>query len=563
MKLDRFNPPANINDFPSDPAKAEKLRGDWSQNIGRWTTTAIIGDPWDLQYDKDRTIYYNPVTTDMPEGVLDTPITWNAFPNRIRHTFPSVADPMEYYRMADQGVPDPTYTPTGDRGWQDEYCEWSVTRNADGKMVRVDFTCENAEYWFTLWRVDPERVRQLYQDIVGQPVSLDDLTIKAGGNTIYDPSTGQPAYEPLNKWNNSTSRGVVHLISSPNTLGAEIYLAAAATLQRACPDCNPDELIRCAKYGREFRNSDPNIGAAVNGLVHSGYEGKHVQITLTDPVGLYMRWPPTYNNIQFSDPTAPDVDFARCWSIFRDSQGVLRGDPAAKKAVHLRFELPPDVAAQGYTLEDLVVTTPGHALDLRYGSQLAENITMMLIGHVVTPAGQPPPPVFPCVEDSPTPKPMVEAFLPFAIYFSQFENHTLQVALTPRIAQGSRLMFLLQSENLVKGATLRFSNEGIKAETSYDSNHWREEKASDPPHWTTSWFIVPVTVATDAPLGDVSLQLINPDGTCGPPMPSVLEVVPAGSIGAQRETSAMDDSDAVKQAFAAARLTTKRRPHLR
>ena len=41
---------------------------------------------------------------------------------------------------------------------QDEYCEWSVARNADGKITKVMFTTEGPEYWTYLAKAQPETV---------------------------------------------------------------------------------------------------------------------------------------------------------------------------------------------------------------------------------------------------------------------------------------------------------------------------------------------------------------------------------------------------------------------
>ena len=52
----------------------------------------------------------------------------------------------------------------------------------------------------------------------------------------------------------------MHLTSPPNTLGAEVYLAAAATLLRNVGSYDPQNMICCSKYGQPYRNSDPHIG---------------------------------------------------------------------------------------------------------------------------------------------------------------------------------------------------------------------------------------------------------------------------------------------------------------
>lgn len=45
--LNRFDPPANVTDL-SDPAKDQLLRAEWSNDVNRWTETAILGNPWML-----------------------------------------------------------------------------------------------------------------------------------------------------------------------------------------------------------------------------------------------------------------------------------------------------------------------------------------------------------------------------------------------------------------------------------------------------------------------------------------------------------------------------------
>lgn len=538
----RFSTPAFIQDFANDATKQQKLEADWSTNIERWTQLAILGNPWDVLYDHGRVGYYDPTKTDVGSVTGPVPITWNAFPNRILHYFSSLPQ-QEQWRMADEGnlpnIPDlndPSkmvpYTPAGARGWQDEYCEWSVTRNADNKIVRVDCTCENSEYWLTLWRVDPERVRQLYQDLVGQSVSLDDLTLKGrNGDVVIDPSTGAAAYDPLNKFNNSPSNGVVHLVSGPNTLGAEIYLAAAATLMRQGHDgSDPDDLIKCAKYGREYRNSDPHIGAQVYGLARS-----QKRITLTDPVGLYM----SVSDLDAQRITRRD---GRLTVPVPECVQLIRGTKENNRGLHIRFELPADLVNQGLTLSDLMVD----GSPVLYGSQFIQLVTMTLFGEGFGPYQ--PQAAQPCVADSPTPAPMVLAFLPKQIFDYQFKDRSLQVALTPRIARFPKsgtsrtYRFTLQASNMERNATLVSSIGGLTLTPQWDTY---QVGTGDDEGTAT----VEVDIGTSAfmPPGDVSLQIVNPGGLHGPPMPSALEVVEQ----LQPREGAADTSagtDAVKQA---------------
>jgi len=551
MKLLRYDTPANIVDFPEDRGKQAQLNREWDKNIDRWTHVAIIGDPWDLLYDHDRTGYYDPKTTDFPSGLQPAGIAWNAFPNRIRHYF-SDRPPEEQWRMADEGnipdIPDlndPSkkvpYTPQGARGWQDEYCEWSVTRRqSDGKITRVDCTCENSEYWYTLWRVDPERVRQLYQDLVGQPVSLDDLTLKdKNRQVVIDPSTGHAAYDPLNRFNNSPTNGVVHLVSGPNTLGAEVYLAAAATLMRQGQDGgDPDSLIRCAKYGREYRNSDPHIGAQVYGLARD-----KKRITLTNPVGLYM-------SVKPDDAAKVTVRANHTSQPVPDCFTIVRGTADQGRGLHIRFEVPERLASQGLTLSDLLV----EGRPVQYGAQLIDLITMQLYGEYFGPFE--PQAAQPCVAPSPQPLPMMQAFLPKPIYENQFADRSLQVALTPRIEFEVPVTFVLCASNMKSGAGLQFSSFGVQAEPN-----WATYKVVDEEN-NISTVEVTITINGFGMPGDVSMQIVNPGGLGGPAMPSVLEIVRSvrSAVTAGDESAA---PEAVKQTGEAAIRTTKRRPHLR
>ena len=247
-KISQFDPPANQNDLPDHPDLNKAFRKRWSDNISRYNNQTIQNDPWGSTNQPKLTEYFNPLGQDIPGG--GAPTTWTAFPNRIKLTYPNAGQRTQW-QYADNGPP-AGYSPKGPRGWQDEYCEWSVVRNKDGKITRVDFTCENREYWYTLWSTSPETVLKLYRDIVGPQVEMEDLFDRdpANGQPIIDPETGRPAYNGRNKWNATTSQGAVHLISNPNSLSAEIFLAGQATVLREDAQGQPitdrNQLINCS-----------------------------------------------------------------------------------------------------------------------------------------------------------------------------------------------------------------------------------------------------------------------------------------------------------------------------
>jgi hypothetical protein len=285
-KLASFSTPALIQDLSSQPELQAQLNDLWNNNVQAFTQQAIFGDPWNALYASAQTSYYDPTVTDMPAGSLAAAVSWVPFPNRLMQYGAVAQTPpnpnnltmSELYQLADLGyytsggqqqsfpqVPAQLcpqanwggtlkpYGPYGPRGWLDEYCEWSVTRNERNQITRIDFVCENPEYWYSLWRISPSTVAQIYTETLnaglpaGSPnmiaIQESDLYLyDNGGSPVIDPSTGNPAYNPLNKWNIGTvsirgagaqaTGGAMHLTSTPNTLQTEMGLAGAATVLR-------------------------------------------------------------------------------------------------------------------------------------------------------------------------------------------------------------------------------------------------------------------------------------------------------------------------------------------
>jgi hypothetical protein len=93
---------------------------------------------------------------------------------------------------------------------QDEYCEWSVTREkATGKITKVTFTSEGREYWIHLAKVKPDKVVELYQKYIHPAVRKEDLFTEG-------------VYNYKNRWNVDTTNGAMHLIQRANALEAEV-----------------------------------------------------------------------------------------------------------------------------------------------------------------------------------------------------------------------------------------------------------------------------------------------------------------------------------------------------
>jgi hypothetical protein len=324
MKLASFATPANLTDVNA------QQRARWSTYISSTIDEAISNPRSGLTNDSPRAQFFNPTKTDTAADAQQAVISWTAFPNLVKLN--SLSD-QQRWQAADS-----------DRGVQDEYCEWSVERNANGKITRVTFTCEGPEYWHFLAQADPAKTLQLYQQFVNPKVVQQDL-YTAG------------KYNPRNKWNSSTTTGAMHLIQPNNTLSAEIDIAAAATIVRIINGrelTGELELINCGKYGEPHRNSDPHIGGEVNALAR-----QKADVTLADPVGLYIQ------GLSTAGWVTPDgTDPATFWSI-------ARGD--ANHAVRAVYEV---AAGHNYVVGDISINgTP-----IQFGAQITDFITMKLTG---------------------------------------------------------------------------------------------------------------------------------------------------------------------------------------
>lgn len=328
MALARFDPPGLVDDL----SNAEKQA--WSDWVSQQLDAARARDGRDqgLANYGPRLQFFNPLR-DAPAGdAVEKDITWTAFPRIIRIS--SVSE-VQRWRRAD-----------GSREAQDEYCEWSVTRDpASEKIAKVTFTSEGPEYWRFLAAVNPDRVLALYREHVDPGVASEHLFLRNGD------------YNPRNRWNNSTENGAMHLIQPNNTLGAEIELAAAATIVRRRGGAiltDAQDLIECGAYGQGERFSDPHIGAEVNALAR-----EKADVTLANPVGLCIA------GLSVAGWQTPDgSDPLDYWKITRGT---------ATKAVRAVYEVR---SGRGFVVGDITIN--GRTID--FASQITDFITIKLTG---------------------------------------------------------------------------------------------------------------------------------------------------------------------------------------
>eukprot|EP00039_Didymoeca_costata_P015612 m.268985 g.268985 ORF g.268985 m.268985 type:complete len:1095 (+) comp16257_c0_seq14:203-3487(+) len=207
-------------------------------------------------------------------------ISWGGFPKRIKNLYKD--SNINMYAYADEvGWPakDVTYrhyASAPKARQQDEYCEWFTHRDPDGNITALDISAEAPEYWALLFQEEPETALALYQKYVSPLVKMEDLRNADG------------SYDMYNKWN--TSDGIMHLNCPPNSLFAELYIAAECSTRWSSCD-NPgvaltegNKLIDAGKYGLPTRNSDPTIGYNTNTLIR-----EDLIATIANPVGLTLQ----------------------------------------------------------------------------------------------------------------------------------------------------------------------------------------------------------------------------------------------------------------------------------
>lgn len=316
-----IEPPGELTDFDNE------MRVKWSQ---------FMSDAIDNDIEcYDLTQFFNPTKEPMASDKATQEINWIAFPKTVETS--SGGSDLLRWQTADS-----------DRfKHQDEYCEWHVTKNSEGKITKVEFTSEGPEYWSFLAEHDPDALLALYHQFVDPAVRLDDLFGLLGN------------YNPQNKWNNPSKGGkLAHLGHRNNTLLAFVNIAARATILRERGDGTPMtdelELIRCGKYGGEGRHSDPHIGGEVNALAR-----QQADITVANPAGLSM------NDLEPVGWVTPDgSDPHDYWHVDRGSH---------EHQMRTRYEVPED---KDFVVGDILI----NGRPIEFGGQIADFIRVKLVG---------------------------------------------------------------------------------------------------------------------------------------------------------------------------------------
>ena len=394
---------------------------------------------------------------------------------------------------------------------------------SSNKILRVDIVCENPEYWNSLWLIDPSTVLQLYQTTLGKPqIQLADLyLVDDAGKPVIDPSTGRPAYNPLNKWNagpvsTPVLGGAMHLTSTPNTLQTEIGLASAATIQRSQYNyTNPNGLICCAQYGQIFRNSDPHIGALVNATVMKG-----TQVTLANPPGLYIQEPTNWDAYEFPEGTASDW-----WTIARGSASITdaAGKPMPGNYILHAVFAPP--AGSSSTVSDVKI----NGSNIEYGGNIIQTFQMQIVASALAMSA---PAAVGCASDPGGPSldqplQLFHAAVFDAMNATQVANPVGQpmnllsnsTLIAPRVQPGQTYQMVLTAAMVSSGApAVTFDDPAITAQVTGSSQVTYAVPGNSYPGPATALTIA-VTVQSSVSAG---LHAVSING--GPVMPALVNV---------------------------------------
>jgi hypothetical protein len=331
----------------SAPGKIDELSGSqldaWNSNLSEMFDRKVADASTEDGPASNRAWLFNPIA-DGIAGVAEADITWTAFPKIISD---NAVTPRQGWQAAD-----------ADRNRQEEYCEWEVQRDQQGKVVRVTFSCEAPDYYHFLAREAPDLLLSLYHTHVSPDVDLADLV-----------SNG--TYDPQNRWNfpqeGGRRGGLMHMGQVNNSFEAAVDLSGIASWPRVDGAGNPvvgeQALIACRRFGSAGRHSDPHIGAQINALVRAGNE-----VSFADPVGLYIE------SIDQSDWETPDGSEPADWF------SVVRG--SSDHMLRVVFESPDADLLLG---DVLVGGEP-----IEFGGQIAEKLQVRIRGIARPAASQAP-----------------------------------------------------------------------------------------------------------------------------------------------------------------------------
>lgn len=220
------------------------------------------------------------------DAIREDVLTWSAFP-RAANVGAAAIDTDRFQR-------------------QDEYVEWFTERDTGGRVKRVTFTTEFAEYFEVLAAVGTESIIAEVKMVTGEnSVNASDI-FGDGFNADAATSSGRAArlreMATRNIWNNA-ERSILFLTHPSSTLSALLNLLAACGVPK--PTLQPNEVCDAVSGACvSARNSDPSICAIVQQLTRAKRG-----VTLADPAGVTIErldgiWKLDGREFDMNDPAA-------------------------------------------------------------------------------------------------------------------------------------------------------------------------------------------------------------------------------------------------------------------
>ena len=171
----------------------------------------------------------------------------------------------------------------GDAGFQDEYVEWRVERDAGGNVTKITFTTEFPEYYEALAGVSEEALLAGIEDVVSAAAPTSEELFGPGFNPDAATKTARQRqcirHLPNKPWQNG-QKGLLCLQQRFNTLGALFNLVGECAILLPGSPTNACSNASSGACGPD-RNSDPKVCTAAQEL-------RRVDrvVALEDPVGI-------------------------------------------------------------------------------------------------------------------------------------------------------------------------------------------------------------------------------------------------------------------------------------
>jgi hypothetical protein len=272
---------------------------------------------------------------------------------------------------------DPETGDIGRREFQEEYAEWRIVRDGEGRPVRFELTTELGDYWELLAGYAPDRALEL----VGQFADRDAVDPEDifGRTPAADPEGRRRQFRATMLGDDETAPGLYNngrmaitcLSRGDNTLAALINLAAASVRPMLVHNSASGELrfpsgseaITRLPPGaaQDCRFSDPVV---VERIVRLATEGRLIRFD--DPIGIYILDVQHHELLTPAHEPVPAEWFKRWRGA--DAEGT---DDSLARHQRIEFEVP---SAEGFQLSDLRSRRTGQRI--RWGAEIAELIQL-------------------------------------------------------------------------------------------------------------------------------------------------------------------------------------------